>query len=188
MIGKSDLGGDDLPDERNPPADGPDGAASPGAGGQAAGSPRRSAGPQWPQWHWPRADAGTGLPEPVPGTLQEQTDAYGFSTARRDPGAEDLSRDLPGVDRHPAHPGAGGPARSAPPDRQRPVFASESDRDRPAHGSMEGTGNLKHVLQTGLPPGVDYDDVTDPGSKARATALRDRQPAPVAGQPPAQRH
>jgi len=31
---------------------------------------------------------------------------------------------------------------------------------------IEGTGNLKHIFKTGLPPGVEPEDVTDPGMKA----------------------
>ena len=34
--------------------------------------------------------------------------------------------------------------------------------DAPVHG----TGNFKHILQTGLPPGVEPEDITDPGAKA----------------------
>ena len=39
---------------------------------------------------------------------------------------------------------------------------------------IKGTGNLKHILNTGLPPGVDREDVTDPGAKAlRETKIRE---------------
>ena len=37
---------------------------------------------------------------------------------------------------------------------------------------VEGTGNLKHIFKTGLPPGVEREDITDPGAKAlRATKV-----------------
>lgn len=38
---------------------------------------------------------------------------------------------------------------------------------------VKGTGNFRHILKTGLPPGVEREDVTDPGAKAlKAARLR----------------
>lgn len=37
----------------------------------------------------------------------------------------------------------------------------------PKEPPVQGTGNLKHILKTGLPPGVETEDITDPGAKAR---------------------
>lgn len=43
--------------------------------------------------------------------------------------------------------------------------------DAHAHEPLvAGTGNLRHIMKTWLPPGVDVSDVSDPGSKARAAA------------------
>ena len=40
---------------------------------------------------------------------------------------------------------------------------------------LGSTGNLRHTLETGLPPGIEPSDVIDPGSKAREQALREQR-------------
>lgn len=141
------------------------------------------------RWVWPTGAGAegaefSGVPEFVPGTLQEQTDAYVVYPSI---GAEDGR--------------VAGPVEvlgdSAGDGLQEPagIFNPAAD-EHPDAPLIGGTGNLRHILGTGLPPGVELADVHDPGSKARAAVMdaareaqsRDARQPRATAPPPADRH
>lgn len=63
--------------------------------------------------------------------------------------------------------GAQAEGREQPLDGSRPLSA--------AHGKDKtGEGSLRHLAQTGLPPGISEEDAEDPGANASGTAVKNR--------------
>lgn len=107
-------------------------------------------------WLWPVA-----RPSP-PSVPESDPQEHVLAGHRIDEGRQDISDG--------GHRLAVRDAALQPDDINQRPFSSESGEVDPDR-FLGSTGNLKHVMSTALPPGIEPSDVTDPGTKARAAAL-----------------